>query len=96
MTLYQPTELWQSDEIDVPSYGVIRKKPYLDLAGFAASWLRSKNYIVPYQKILPDLKEGQVNEPLTIITSTTGTTDAAKKIRTNKNVGEPDPSFGTS
>ncbi|QLE46361.1 hypothetical protein FD723_39820 (plasmid) [Nostoc sp. C052] len=79
MTLYQPTDLWENDEIDVPSYGTIKKKPRLDLAGFAASWLLSKNYVVLYEG------EGQVvEEPPAIITSSTGADLAnTKRVRPN-------------
>jgi hypothetical protein len=45
MGLYKPSQLWTEEEIEVPSYGTIKKTPKLDLEGHVESWLRMNGYI---------------------------------------------------
>jgi hypothetical protein len=88
MTLYEPTSLWTDDEVDVPTYGSIKKEPRLDLAGFVASWLCSRGFVTPYLGNNQPIGLGE--EQAAIITSASGVdVSGIKKVRL-KNASETD------
>jgi hypothetical protein len=52
MGIYKPSKLWTEQEIQVPSYGTVKKTPRMDLSGHVESWLRKNGYI---EVVEPDM-----------------------------------------